>query len=437
MAKLKTKIPQSEISKIPQLPRGEGSITVVDNGTRLKFQKSVNGNRKAVYGITVAEVFKKMKEKENNSVKIQKRKQAQILQDEILLYLNNIRKPTLKPKSYDRLITTYENQIKNKRLGLMRISTITDQDIRDHLDGLNDDGYSYSTIKKVYNMLNPFFKWYVKKLGYNPMEEVKMINKTNIKAVTKEIYFFPDNVIKAFTKDYTHVTAKKIDGEYLNLPTYRLAAAYVFDMYTGLRAGELTALRWSNVDLKRKYIYVKSTIEDISNPEYDPNNPELMDKKGINKRAYVEYETKNYSDRAVPLCEQAIEALKIIKKYSDFTSPNDYVVATKNGTHCSIPNLNTSLKRVYTFIIRKMEKDKHIEIDTSKISMQVLRHTCASLLFRHTSLRLEEIASIMGHSPEVCRKTYIHLVEERKAMGMKQMSRIDFDYDFQTVQLPS
>ena len=52
MAKLKTKIPQSEISKIPQLPRGEGSITVVDNGTRLKFQKSVNGNRKAVYGIT-------------------------------------------------------------------------------------------------------------------------------------------------------------------------------------------------------------------------------------------------------------------------------------------------------------------------------------------------------------------------------------------------
>ena len=56
------KIPQTEINKIPQLPRGEGSITVVDDGTRLKFQKSINGTRKAVYGVTVAEVFKKMKE---------------------------------------------------------------------------------------------------------------------------------------------------------------------------------------------------------------------------------------------------------------------------------------------------------------------------------------------------------------------------------------
>lgn len=55
-------------------------------------------------------------------------------------------------------------------------------------------------------------------------------------------------------------------------------------MYTGLRAGELMALRWCNVDLKRKYIYVKSTLEDINNPEYDANNPALMKQKGITKK---------------------------------------------------------------------------------------------------------------------------------------------------------
>lgn len=431
------KIPQTEINKIPQLPRGEGSITVVDDGTRLKFQKSINGTRKAVYGVTVAEVFKKMKEKEKDKAKIQQKRKAQILQDEMLIYLENIKKPVLKPKSYDRLVTTYEHQIKDKPLGIMRISTITDQDIRDHLDDLNASGYSFSTIKKVYDMLNPFFKWYTKTLGYNPMEEVQMINKTNIKANTKEIYFFPDDIIQGFTDNYTHLTLKNIDGEYLNQPTFYLAAVYVLDMYTGLRAGELMALRWRNVDLKRKYIYVKSTLEDINNPEYDANNPALMKQKGITKKIYVEYDTKNYSYRSVPLCEQAITALNFIKQYSDYTQPNDYVAVTKNGTHHNVSNLNTTLKRVYTFVIKQMEHDKHIEVDTKKISMQVLRHTCASLLFRHTSLRLEEIASILGHSPEVCRKTYIHLVEERKAMGMKQMSKIDFDYDFQTVQLPS
>lgn len=40
------------------------------------------------------------------------------------------------------------------------------------------------------------------------MEEVKMINKTNIKANTKEIYFFPDDIIQGFTDNYTHLTLK-------------------------------------------------------------------------------------------------------------------------------------------------------------------------------------------------------------------------------------
>lgn len=439
--KEKKKIPQSELNKVEKFRQanvyGGGSITVVDDGTMLKYQKMVNGKRVAVRATKVSELFKKMQVKEKENKKVVKQAAQRLLQNEILQWLEDVKKPKLKQKSYDRLITTYNYQIKDTRLGKMRINAIKPEHIRNHLNMLNEQGYSFSTIKKVHDMIKPFFKYIEKTIDENPMDQVEMINITNIRKQTKQVIFLSDDLIQGFTDHYTSLTKIMYHGFYSYRPTYYLAAAFTLDIYTGLRAGELIALRWKNVDLKRKYIYVNSTIEEVSNPEYDDDYPELMKRRGVKKRTHVEYETKNYSDRSVPLCKQAIEILEFIKKYSDHTKPDDFVIATKNGTHNTVSNLNTTLNRVYTFIIRKIENENDLIVDVSNISMQVLRHTCASLLFRHTSLRLEEIASIMGHSPEVCRKTYIHLVEERKAMGMKQMSNIDFGYDFKDIKLPS
>lgn len=441
LPKEKKQIPQSELNKVEKFKQanvyGGGSITVIDNGTMLKYQKMVNGRRVAVRATKVSELFNKMQLKERENKKVIQKSAQRLLQDEMLQWLEEVKKPKLKQKSYDRLITTYKYQIKDTRLGRMRINSIKPEHIRNHLNTLNEQGYSFSTIKKVHDMIKPFFKYIEKTLDENPMDQVEMINITNIKKQTKQVNFLPDNLIQGFTDYYNDLSKVMYHGFYSYRPTYYLAAAFTLDIYTGLRAGELIALRWKNVDLKRKYIYVNSTIEEVSNPEYDDNRPELMKRSGIKKRIHVEYETKNYSYRSVPLCKQAIEVLKFIEKYSSHTKPDDFVIATKNGTNNTVSNMNTTLNRVYTFVMRKIENEKNLVVDVSNISLQVLRHTCASLLFRHTSLRLEEIASIMGHSPEVCRKTYIHLVEERKSMGMKQMSNIDFGYDFKDVKLPS
>ena len=49
-------------------------------------------------------------------------------------------------------------------------------------------------------------------------------------------------------------------------------------------------------------------------------------------------------------------------------------------------------------------------LDLPPCGCHMLRHTCASLLFAK-KLQVEIIASILGHSPEVCRKTYIHFCQ--------------------------
>lgn len=57
-------------------------------------------------------------------------------------------KRKLKPKSYERKAEIFENQIL-PYLGNKKISQITRRDIQKLLNQLDDEGYSYSTIKKV------------------------------------------------------------------------------------------------------------------------------------------------------------------------------------------------------------------------------------------------------------------------------------------------
>jgi integrase len=54
----------------------------------------------------------------------------------------------------------------------------------------------------------------------------------------------------------------------------------------------------------------------------------------------------------------------------------------------------------------------------------MLRHTCASLLFAK-KLQVEIIASILGHSPEVCRKTYIHFCQAQRAEAIHQIAEFN------------
>lgn len=56
----------------------------------------------------------------------------------------------------------------------------------------------------------------------------------------------------------------------------------------------------------------------------------------------------------------------------------------------------------------------------------LLRHTCASMLFKN-GIDVETIASVLGHTLEMCRKTYLHLYEEQRVMAMQKLNNFDLD----------
>jgi len=143
---------------------------------------------------------------------------------------------------------------------------------------------------------------------------------------------------------------------------------------TGARRGELTGLRWADVDLK----------------------------KG---RALV-HETKNDEPRTLPLAGQVLEALRDLKLMDSARS--EYVFPQPSGFPGPYEHFDTHW---YAALEDAGIADFHFHD---------LRHTTASMLAAQGASLLE-IADVLGHKTLAMVKRYSHLVVDHKAKVIEKM----------------
>lgn len=384
--------------KLPQLPYGEGSMSIRKDGNII-YRKRIGNPKKehSVYGKTPKECIDKMKKVEKKLEKSIIKLEKETLNEAMYKWLNTIKNSTLKSQSYQRLESTIKNQIEESDIGNLRYQSITTDEIQNVINDLNEKEYSHSVIKKTYDALNEFYRYISAKDKIdNPMLLVVMPTINNVRAEVKEIEFFEQSDIDKFIKE---CSAKHKTGTYKYRYGYILAA----NIYLGLRIGELLALRWKDIDLKKNTIYVCKTLIEETNPDYDKNNPELMKEKGIKKvRFVIQESTKKSKNRYVPINSKAKELLETHKEVSEFTDDNDYVISTRNRKTNTIKNISDTIKAI--------EIASETKVQAS--GTHILRHTCASLYFR-AGVPLLTIAQILGNSVEVLEKTYVHLIEEQ------------------------
>ena len=77
--------------------------------------------------------------------------------------------PEGKPKSYDRLEQTINNQI-IPHIGHLQLAALTSDDVQKMINDLKAEGLGYSTIKKAYDAINECFKTGIikKSVVHNP-----------------------------------------------------------------------------------------------------------------------------------------------------------------------------------------------------------------------------------------------------------------------------
>ena len=165
---------------------------------------------------------------------------------------------------------------------------------------------------------------------------------------------------------------------------------YSIILQTGLRVGELTGLKWSDVDFDKKCIHIVRTMDHRSG-EWKVNT--AKSKSGR---------------RDIPLTDRAIEIL-LNEKQKRRTSNvipieyHDFVFLSPNGK----PILNSA----YNIILSKLCKKSGIE----NFTMHELRHTFATRCIEG-GMTPKTLQEILGHANiGTTMDIYVHVTEDSKA----------------------
>lgn len=298
---------------------------------------------------------------------------------------------SMKASSYDTLEGTFKNQI-YPNLGMMRISEIRTIDIQRMINHLKQSGLSYSRVKKARDGVNMVMEHAMSQhhILANPMDGVKMPSESQFNH--KEIIYYTDQESRLITEECLRLYPNT------GTPVYLYGDAFILQLNTGARRGEIIALRKEDWDKERHAIHFKQSAQTVKTRDEEGNATGYQT---------IVTTTKTYSgDRWVQLNDNAEAALR---RMCDKFPNSPTIVCAKNGGALAPQQYDRTFRRVI----------KNTGIN--KGSTHSLRHTFANMLFRN-KVDIKTISTLLGHaSIQITLNTYIHFAEEEGYLAVKTL----------------
>ena len=213
-------------------------------------------------------------------------------------------------------------------------------------------------------------------LQSNPFRDVK-INKKLFRKVRK-----PKSKTQVFLVKEQLLLFNEANNSFLRCPKCTTPLMIMFNFFLGLRIGELTALKWS--DIEDNYLYVhRSEIEDV---KLDLKTGDVIS----TSFKVVEYTKSDAGDRYVYLNSEAKKILRIVKRVNFEYGRNDdgfIFLNMKNGRRTTTDAVSTYLKNLC------------IRAGIANKSSHKIRKTYISSLFDH-NINIDTIRRMAGHESE-------------------------------------
>ena len=227
-------------------------------GTVWYLDEKGERKRKSFSGTTKQEVNKKMTDyiAEFNRELLESDESRKTLRESMQNWLEVFKFPSVERSTYDRCECTAKHQI-YPTLGDKIVSDVTAADIKDLLNQKMQEGYAYTTVKKVYVILGEYFRYLTQQeiIVKNPMNSAPMIKKTNFYAAQEKE---DDETVTVFTAEEIEKFKKECFRCWGNgKRIYQQSAAYILMLNTGLRTGELLGLLNSDIDLKNRVMHLQ------------------------------------------------------------------------------------------------------------------------------------------------------------------------------------
>lgn len=377
---------------------GEGSINKYGNRWRatLTLGRDDDGKlvRRQFYGKTKTEALNKMNDyKSKQTFGLIPVDEKITLQEWINIWLTQYKINDSRPATLERYYGIYKNYIKNSEIGVIKLKDLKASNLQAFYNGLiKNKNKSANTIKSLHKVL---------KAGINQAqkEQYIILNPCNYVTLPK---VEERQEVQTFS-----IEEQKLFLAFLYNEKYRLRTLFKLDLGTGLRLGEIIALRWSDIDFNSNQIKISKTFKRVSK----------LDTSNGNKTEIIEQAPKTkYSARTIPIPTSLIFELKEHKKRQleekfkarDAYTDNNLVFANELGEPIDARNLSRSYQRVL----------KRANIPYRKF--HALRHTFATRLFEK-GVPLKTIQKLLGHSRlEITANiyTHVHIEEELKAVEL-------------------
>lgn len=276
----------------------------------------------------------------------------------------------------------------------MKIEDITEDEIRIFMvKTIERLQLPKETIRKLFGYIKNSIFYARKNLGLegNPVEFLKAKDFYNY---CHERFVPPEK--KVVSKDNMKLLQERFYKDHQKMPNYIPTYAVEFACLTGMRVGEIAALKWECIT--DKYILIDKS-----------------EKSDRTKKKYWIEGTKNNKERLFPMTEEIKKLLNKIKKVEmEYGYLCEWVFANENG-------------RIHSTLISSCIKTKCRQLGIEVKGIHAFRKTLNSNM-RCKGVSSTVASTILGHSPQVNERYYTFDV-----MDMEEKSKLLEEINLQTI----
>jgi integrase len=277
-------------------------------------------------------------------------------------------------------VRDYRNVVNGYLLGefgesspLEKVTTARVEAFRDRM--LDEGRLSRRTIEKVMVILHGVLK-HAKRKGWittNPAEDVERVHPKR-------------------SGDFNVLTPIEVQAVARAARSRQDGAIFLVAAFTGLRLGELRALRWGDVDFAGAMVHVRRNLP-VHGEERVPKSGKV---------------------RSVPLIDQAARPLDMLSRREHFTGPHDRVFCTETGAAFNDGDVR---REFYAALVRAgLGLKRYVQLPTEAnpkgvkkadpIVLHDLRHSFGTLAVK--VWELPKVQGYMGHADVQTTMIYVH-----------------------------
>ena len=315
------------------------------------------------------------------------------LQEFLENWLTNVVKGNVRPSTYMVYHGYVHNHI-NRLIGGMELADLRTENMQNFVRRLTDNEQEKLAVDVAYRQ---------KKFASKTVNDILAMLGTALQCAVEYEYIAKNPCVKVRLprskekeiRIFTRAEQERLEKAIVTSKDSRNLGILIC-LYTGIRIGELCALRWDNIDLKKRRLNIRLSLNRVNT---------YSDKDEKTRLVFEEPKTAK-SKRLLPLPEFLCVLLSEHKK----SSRSNFVL--------SMPSGKAVQPRTMQYIYTRLLKSAKLEYR----NFHALRHTFATRVIE-LGVDIKTVSETLGHANSIITlNRYAHSLMEQKQRMMQQLN---------------